>query len=137
MLKPEITAATVCPFLDINLNSQLNRFGLHNGGPQDAGLLNEKWEGLALVPVNHDLEKKRDDKDEYFLFVASDNDFITQNGEWSAVYEPRSLPMLIGVSVGFIKGGAIPYRDASGNSLDNQMLVFRVTLPTGSKPLVG
>lgn len=63
------------------MNSQLNRFGLHNGGDQDAGLLNEKWEGLALVPVNNDLEKKRDDKDEYFLFVVSDNDFITQDGE--------------------------------------------------------
>lgn len=74
VLNADITPATVCPFLDFNINAQLNRFGLHNGGPQDGGLLNEKWEGIALVPV------KGGDADEYFLFASSDNDFITQNG---------------------------------------------------------
>jgi hypothetical protein len=69
-----ITPATVCPFLDFNINEQLNRFSLHNGGTQDAGMLNEKWEGLALVPAINGNDN------EYFMFASSDNDFISQNG---------------------------------------------------------
>jgi len=60
---------------DYNVNSQLNRFYLHNGGAQDNGLLNEKWESLALVPVT----PSNDGSDgNFFLFSMSDNDFITQ-----------------------------------------------------------
>jgi hypothetical protein len=62
------------------VNSQLNRFGVHNGGEQDAWLLNEKWESLALLPVN--LDDSKENEDEYFLFSFSDNDFITQNGRF-------------------------------------------------------
>lgn len=47
-----IQAAEYCQFLDFNVNSELGKFGLHNGGAQDAGLLNEKWESLALAPVD-------------------------------------------------------------------------------------
>ncbi|KAK4194065.1 esterase-like activity of phytase-domain-containing protein [Triangularia verruculosa] len=113
VLKPEITPATVCPWIDFNINAQLNKFGLRNGPPAlpAKSLLNEKWESLVLVPVEDGK------KDEYFLIAISDNDFITQNG--------------------FINNGNIPYKDASGCSLDQQALVFRVTLPKGSKPLVG
>lgn len=68
----------MCPFIDFNNNDQLSRFGLHNGGAQDSSLLNEKWEGLALVPV--DGGAGADSNDEYFLFASSDNDFISQNG---------------------------------------------------------
>jgi len=39
VLKSNITAAEYCSFLDINVNAQLNRFGVHNGGAFDAGLL--------------------------------------------------------------------------------------------------
>lgn len=80
VLNADITPATVCPFIDFNINAQLNRFGLHNGGPQDGGLLNEKWEGIALVPVKGESGADKHAADEYFLFAASDNDFITQNG---------------------------------------------------------
>jgi len=60
------------------VNSQLNRFYLHNGGAQDNGLLNEKWESLALVPVT----PSNDGSDgNFFLFSMSDNDFITQVSE--------------------------------------------------------
>ena len=100
--------ATLCSFVDFNINSQLNRFGAHNGGAQDAGLLNEKWESLALMPA----EKP----DEYYLFAVSDNDFITQDG--------------------YMNGGQLPYSDATGFNLDNQALIFKVTLPSGSAPLV-
>lgn len=45
------------------------------------------------------------------------DDFITQNG--------------------YVKNGTIQYADESGYSLQNQALVFKVTLPKGSKPLIG
>ena len=115
-LKDGIVAATYCPFLDFNVNSELGKFGLHNGGDEDAGLLNEKWESFALVPV----EPGRGGcakSEEYFLFSLSDNDFITQNG--------------------YMKGGELPYADESGYDLLNQVLVFKVTLPKGSKPRIG
>ncbi|KAJ9495222.1 hypothetical protein H2202_009249 [Exophiala xenobiotica] len=126
VLNPAIVPATYCPWLDFNVNSQLNRFGLHNGGAQDAGLLNEKWESIALVPViNPSSAPKCKDGDgdgdgytktstdgdsDYFLFSLSDNDFITQNG--------------------FMDGGNLAYADESGYDLDNQVLVFKVKLPT-------
>lgn len=84
VLNDDIVPATVCPFLDFNINSQLNRFGMHNGGSQDGALLNEKWEGIALVPVDRKDRTGKSDGDEYFLFASSDNDFVTQNGTSSS-----------------------------------------------------
>lgn len=125
-----ITAADYCPWLDFNVNSQLNRFGVHNGGAQDSGLLNEKWEGMALVPVNPSggnstlgtYGRKRgaqghDDSEEYYLFTLSDNDFITQDG--------------------YMNFGRYKYKDSSGYNLLNQALAFKVRLPSGAAPLVG
>ena len=72
-----ITPAEYCSFLDFNVNSQLGRFGVRNGGEQDEFLLNEKWESLALVPVDG-----KDGKDgKWYLLSLSDNDFITQDGK--------------------------------------------------------
>jgi hypothetical protein len=133
VLKPEIRPATVCPFIDINTNSELAKFGLHNGGAADAGLLNEKWEGIALVPVDGNQDLNPDANNEYFMFVASDNDFITQNGKAPAYISRKETNK----SVGFTAFGQVQYQDAAGVNLNNQMLVFKVTLPSGSKPLVG
>lgn len=110
VLKTGITAATYCSFLDYNDNSELAKFGLHNGGAQDASLLNEKWESLALVPV--DGVNGTDGK--WFLFSLSDNDFITQSG--------------------YLNGGAYTYSDASGYNVDNQALVFQIQLPLDASP---
>ncbi|KAL8783009.1 MAG: hypothetical protein Q9195_009502, partial [Heterodermia aff. obscurata] len=52
VLNAGITPAEYCPFLDYNVNSELGKFGLHNGGAQDSGLLNEKWESFAMGPVD-------------------------------------------------------------------------------------
>lgn len=114
VLNTDVVPATYCPFLDYNINAQLNRFGVHNGGAQDSTLLNEKWESLALLPVSGDSDDGKHDQ-EYFLFSFSDNDFITQNG--------------------FINFGQLPYKDASGFNLDNQALVFKIKLPKGVNPL--
>ena len=121
-LKEGIVPATYCSWLDYNVNSELGKFGLHNGGDEDDGLLNEKWESFALVPVEPDDGKgwsdwERPKIDEYFLFSLSDNDFITQDG--------------------YMKGGEFPYADESGYDLLNQVLVFKVKLPKGVKPRLG
>lgn len=87
VLKSNIVPATYCPWLSFNNNDQLGRFGLHNGGEQDANLLNEKWESFAMLPVDKDDKigrSERQDEDEgkqYYLVSFSDNDFITQNGK--------------------------------------------------------
>ena len=97
-----IVPATLMPFIDLNDNSQLGKFGLHNGEPNDRNNLSEKWEGMALVPAL-DPAHPRD----FFLFVVNDNDFMTQNG---------------------FQVGA-DYKDPSGVELDTMILVYRVTLP--------
>jgi hypothetical protein len=97
-----IVPAARASFIDLNDNAELAKFGLHNGPPQDRNDLGEKWESMGLVPAL-DPDHPRD----FFLFVANDNDFLTQNG--------------------FHAGAA--YHDASGVDLDTMFLVFRVTLP--------
>lgn len=87
VLEEGLKAAEYCPWLDFNVNSELAKFGLHNGGEQDAGLLNEKWEGLALAPV----DGKKGNDGEWFLISLSDNDFITQDGRFPSPPEFLSL----------------------------------------------
>ncbi|WPP03736.1 esterase-like activity of phytase family protein [Methylocella tundrae] len=107
VLNSAITPAAYQKFLDINDNAQLNKFNLHNGLPNNANDLYEKWESLALAPVGD-----RKAPNDYFLFVGSDNDFITQQGR------------MVGQ----------PYADATGANVDTLVLVYRVTLPTYVQP---
>ena len=100
-LRPGIRPVRMTPFLDMNDNSELGRFGLHNGAPNNTSDLYEKWESMALAPAGA--------PGDYFLFVGSDNDFITQHG------------MMAGK----------PYADASGANVDSLVLVYRVKLPAG------
>jgi hypothetical protein len=106
-LDPSVTPAGYTRFIDINDNAQLNRFGLHNGAPGDANDLYEKWESMALMPVNDPATPN-----DYFLFVGSDNDFITQHG----VMQGK------------------PYADSTGKDVDSLVLVYRVTLPSYVPP---
>jgi len=101
-----VVAAARTTFIDLNDNAELARFGLHNGEPQDRNDLSEKWESMGLVPAL-DPAHPRD----FFLFVANDNDFMTQRG---------------------FHAGA-PYRDPGGVDLDTMFLVFRVSLPAAAK----
>ena len=101
-LADDIVPASLTTFIDINDNMQLNKFGLHNGEPNDRNNLYEKWEGMSLVPAL-DPANPRD----FFLFVSNDNDFVTQNG------------FQVGAS----------YKDASGADVDTMVLVYRVTIP--------
>ncbi|KAI1772790.1 esterase-like activity of phytase-domain-containing protein [Hypoxylon cercidicola] len=102
-LKEDITPASLCSFLDVNDNAQLNRFGMHNGGDQDQFLLNMKWESLGIVPVDPNTPNG-----EYYLFSLSDNDFITQDG--------------------YMNGGKYHYVDSTGYNLDSQALVFKISI---------
>lgn len=83
VLDSDITPAQYCSFLDFNVNEELGRFGMHNGGKSGPTALNEKWESLALVPVEPDVQKAGDAHGEYFLFSFNDNDYMTQDGELS------------------------------------------------------
>jgi hypothetical protein len=73
--------ATVTPLTKAQVLNMLNtkelarfNFDLDTSTP-DSLLLSEKWEGLALVPA---LDPER--PNDYFLFVANDNDFQTRTG---------------------------------------------------------
>ena len=75
ILDPSIKPAARTECLDLNDPAQLARFGLHNGAPDDANNLSEKWEGMALVPALDPAAP-----DDWFLFVGNDNDFLTTQG---------------------------------------------------------
>ena len=97
-----VVPATLTRYIDINETAELQKFGLHNGEPNDRNNLSEKWEGMALAPALDPANPN-----DYFLFVTNDNDFITQNG-----YQAGT-----------------PYKDASGLEVDTMILVYRITLP--------
>ncbi|RVD19497.1 esterase-like activity of phytase family protein [Mesorhizobium sp. M4B.F.Ca.ET.017.02.2.1] len=101
VLDASVAPAKVTPFIDINDRAQLGRFGLHNGKPNDKDNLSEKWEAMSLVSV---LDPKL--PDDYFLFVANDNDFLTQDG------------FQVGAS----------YKAGDGADVDTMFLVYQVTL---------
>ncbi|MCQ8873532.1 esterase-like activity of phytase family protein [Mesorhizobium sp. LMG17149] len=102
VLDPSVTPAKLTPFIDINDKGELGRFGLHNGAPNDKNNLSEKWEAMSVVSV---LDPKL--PDDYFLFVANDNDFLAQDG---------------------FQVGA-PYKAEDGADVDTMFLVYQVTLP--------
>ena len=99
VLDASITPALYQAWLDINNNAELGRFGLVNGVVPGLDNLSEKWEGLALVSALDSANPN-----DYFLFVANDNDFATTDG--------------------FQVGAA--YND--GKNLDTMFLAYRVTI---------
>ena len=102
-LDTSITPVEYVSFVNYIDDTQLARFGLHNGPEEDETLIVGKWESLALVSC-----QDTDNPDDYFLFTAADNDFQTEDG--IAVGEPYD----------------------AGINVNNQFLVFRVTLPGAS-----
>jgi hypothetical protein len=102
VLDPALKAATLTDFIDINDNAQLNRYGLHNGAPNDGTNLSEKWESMALAST---LDPSR--PEEFFLFVGNDNDFLTTDG---------------------FQVGA-PYKEEGGADVNTTFLVYRLGVP--------
>ncbi|KAJ3506125.1 hypothetical protein NLJ89_g7041 [Agrocybe chaxingu] len=107
VLDPAITPAAYVPFVNYLDAVQLAKFGLHNGKPDDSALVASKWESLALAPIGDPALPN-----DYFMITAADNDFISTDGV--ALGQPFD----------------------AGIDVDNQILVFRVTLPTLKKKLV-
>jgi hypothetical protein len=105
VLDASITPALYASWLDINDNAQLARFGLVNGNVPGLDNLSEKWEGLVLLPA---LDPTR--PNDYFLFVANDNDFATTDG--------------------FQVGSA--YDD--GKDIDTMFLAYRVSITAVPEP---
>lgn len=103
VLDGSVTPATYVPFVSYINDTQLARFGLHNGGddPTSKTLIASKWESLALAPCEDDVFPN-----DYFLFTAADNDFQSTEG----VFDGQSFD--------------------AGIDNDNAVLVFRVTLPS-------
>ena len=105
VLDASIVPVQYASWLDINDNAQLARFGLVNGNVAGLDNLSEKWEGLVLLPA---LDPSR--PDDYFLFVANDNDFATTDG--------------------FHAGSA--YDD--GKDIDTMFLAYRVSVTAVPEP---
>ncbi len=76
-LKAGITAMAWTEALNMLNLADLNKFNvrLDNFSTPDRLTLSEKWEGLSLVPALDPLAPN-----DYFLFIANDNDFITTDG---------------------------------------------------------
>jgi hypothetical protein len=101
-----VKPATLTPFIDLNDAKDLARFGLHNGAPNDKNNLSEKWEAISIAPVLDPAAP-----DDFFMFVANDNDFLTQDG--------------------YQVGAA--FKAEGGAEVDTMFQVFRVTLPGVAK----
>lgn len=71
ILNPAVKAAASKDILNLLDPADLEKFGINtNNASPDAYTLQEKLEGMALVP---DLSTPQDD--DFFLFIANDNDF--------------------------------------------------------------
>ena len=104
-----VTAATAAALVNINDPTDLARFGQNTRtGPSDAATLPEKLEGMALLPALDPATP-----DDWFLFVGSDNDFLTPNGRVNGVEFNAALT------------------GAGGEGANDPIvLVYRLTLPT-------
>jgi len=80
VLDPAITALSWAEAVNLLNSTQLGKFNftIDTGGASQVTelTLGEKWEGLSLVSANDPLAPN-----DYFLFVANDNDFMTSQGK--------------------------------------------------------
>lgn len=74
-------------FVDLVNKKELAKFGLQTGGSFDKTLIASKLESLALASA-----QDKAYSDDYFLFVVSDNDFITTNGHQAAEVSHKQAP---------------------------------------------
>lgn len=108
VLNSSITAVKQSELVNMLNTTQLNRFGVTIPSPVPTATtarLSEKWEALGLAPAL-DIAAPND----YFLFVGNDNDF--------------------GTTTGVMQGASYN----AGLENPNQILVYRLTLPTYVNP---
>ncbi len=96
-------------FVDLLDSGQLAKFGLNAKGVPDTNTVSEKWEGLALIPLN-----EAANPNDYLLLVGNDNDF------------KASITYHNGQKVG-----------TNAIVVDLMLLAYRVTLPGVGAPRPG
>ena len=118
-LLPEIKTATTAEIINMLQQDDLRKFGLNTTIPANANTLNEKIEGMSLVP---DLSTPV--ANDFFLFVANDNDFQSSDVKMlDAAGNFRTNP----------QGGPIDGRLTPGVTNDAMMYVWRLTIDVGDK----
>jgi hypothetical protein len=118
VLNPAIVPAASEAVVNMLAPADLAKFGFNtNNSAPDSNTINEKWEGMALVP---DLSTPA--PDDFFLFIANDNDFQSSNA------------LMIDGSGNLTSQGDA--RSNAGNgpiTNDATFLAYRVTIDAGGK----
>lgn len=141
VLDPAITPLAWVEVVNLLDVAQLRRFNIvvdvdgdADGAPPPGRAvskltLGEKWEGMALVPAK-DAARPND----YFLFVANDNDFLTSDGR---VAGPDGTSVRYNGFSGHPSDERMnripPAVDSANNENDTVFLVYRVTILTGRR----
>jgi hypothetical protein len=131
VLDPAITAATAVEAVNLLNSTQLAKFNINLdlGGANQVTqeTLSEKWEGMSLVSANDPAAPN-----DYFLFVANDNDFLTSQGK---MVGPDGT--IVDYN-GFLAHPAArlpgPVGASTANENDTMFLAFRVTISTVPEP---
>lgn len=115
VLSSGVNAAATAEIINILEPTDLAKFGLNtNTNPSNANTLNEKIEGMALVP-----DISTEQANDFFLFVANDNDF-----------QSSDVQMLSAAGVVASKGDG---RLNAGITNDAMFYVWRLTIDAGGK----
>ena len=114
VLRAGINAAASAEIINILEPTDLAKFGLNTTIPANANTINEKIEGMALVP---DISTPA--ANDFFLFVANDNDF-----------QSSDVKMLNAAGVVVSKGDG---RLNAGVTNDAMFYVWRLTIDAGGK----
>ena len=115
VLNPSIHAAAAAEVINLLNPADLAKFGFNtNTNPADSNTLNEKLEGMALVP---DLSTPQ--PNDFFLFIGNDNDF-----------QSPDVRMLDAA------GNIVSYGDVrlnAGVTNDTTFYAWRITIDAGGK----
>jgi uncharacterized protein YjiK len=114
VLDSNVKAAATAEIINMLEPTDLAKFGLNTTLPANSNTLNEKIEGMALVP---DISTQQ--ANDYFLFVANDNDFQSSN-----------VLMLNAAGVVASKGDG---RLNAGITNDAMFYVYRLTIDASGK----
>ncbi|MFM2196989.1 MAG: Trifunctional nucleotide phosphoesterase protein YfkN precursor [Verrucomicrobiota bacterium] len=115
ILADGVHAAASAEIINMIEPTDLAKFGLNaNTNPSNSNTINEKMEGMALVP---DLSTPQ--RNDFFLFIANDNDFQSSN-----------------VKMIDATGNLVSYGDGRSNAgitNDAMFYAYRVTIDTSGK----
>jgi hypothetical protein len=125
VLDPAITPLSSTEAVNMLNSDQLGKFNIDldlGGGTQvTKRTLGEKWEGMSLVPANDPAAPN-----DYFLFIANDNDFLTSQGKM--VGPAGTLVNYNAFSAHPAARLPAPVAPSTNNENDTMFLAFRVTI---------